>query len=513
MNKKYILDACNMQAADRATIEQIGISQDVLMERAALAIVSCVQKYNPKRVLCVCGVGNNGGDALAVARILLMKGTNADIFMCADLDKCKPSVKKQYDIFVKVGGKTITTLDFTEYDIIVDGIFGVGLTRNLEGVYAETVSAIRNAADAGSKVISVDLPSGIHTDTGEIMGCAVNATETVAFAYYKPGHLLYPGAEYCGNVTVEDIGIDYCYVRDKGFNTFTIDKIDDIELPKRQRNGNKGTFGRVLVIAGSESMYGACYLSALAAFRMGAGLVDIFTHEINRLAIQTMLPEAILHTYTDEYSNVQEGEGDDFAKIHGKLCKLIRNSDCVIIGPGLSANHTAIRLVKTVLETCDKTIVADADALNCISSNEELQNLLYEHNQSDIILTPHPGELSRLTGKSVTELKSDYVTSVKTFAKESRCVVVGKDAGTVVSDGEYTYMNQTGNSGMATAGAGDVLSGIIGALCAQNESAFEAAWKGVFLHGKAGDKALSKSNTYSLMAGDIANALAEVIEY
>ena len=499
MDKKYILPAVTMQKADNATIEQIGISQDVLMERAALAVVSKVKAYKPESVLCVCGTGNNGGDAIAVARILLMQGINADIFMCGNPEKYKPSVIKQYEIFQKVGGRTITTTDFDEYNVIVDGIFGIGLERNAEGEYADIIEYINHAAEKKSKVIAIDIPSGIHTDTGTVMGTAVKANETVAFAYYKPGHLLYPGASYCGQICIADIGISYHFVENANEpDIFTVERTDLPILPERIRNGNKGTFGRVLVVAGSSSMYGACYLSALAALRMGVGLVEIFTHEVNRLVVQTMLPEAIIHTY-DTFLDTE------------KIISLLQKADCVVIGPGLSTDEMALALVKMVLDYCSKPVIADADALNCISMHKELLDVCRKKEKNNIIITPHPGELSRLTGKSVAELKEDYFKYVKSFAEKYHFTVVGKDARTIVSDGKYTYINQSGNSGMATAGSGDVLSGIIGALCAQGECVFDAAWKGVFLHGKAGDVVLQKSNAYSVIARDIANALVEII--
>lgn len=500
MGKMYVLDAAHMRRADEGTIEELGISQEVLMERAALAVVDVVLKYSPERVLCVCGVGNNGGDAVAVARILKMQGVSADVFLCAQSDKQKESVQKQYEIFCKIGGRTVTDTDFAEYDMIVDGIFGVGLDREVKGNYAEMIEVINVAAQEGSKVIAVDMPSGIHTDTGAVMGSAVKADETVAFAYYKPGHLLYPGAGYCGKVTVCDIGIcaDYFYDNEQA-DTFTVSASEMISLPERRRDGNKGTFGRVLIIAGSRDMYGACFLSALAAFRMGAGLVDIYTHEVNRRVMQEKLPEAILHTYEDV------GIDTDL------LCKLSNNADCVVIGPGLSTDENAAMLVSAVLKNCTKTIVADADALNCIAKDIALFDTQKTFPERELIITPHPGELSRLTGISVPELKENYAGMIRSFANKYRLIVVGKDAGTVVSDGKSTYLNQTGNDGMATAGSGDVLSGIIGALCASGIKGFEAAWKGVFLHGKAGDTAVGISNTRSLMASDIANALQEIL--
>ena len=500
MNKMYVLDAAHMRRADEGTIEELGIPQEVLMERAALAVTDAVLKYSPTRVLCVCGGGNNGGDAIAVARILVMQGVSADVYLCTQTEKQKESVKKQYDIFRKIGGRTVTDTDFSEYDMIVDGIFGVGLDRDVKENYAEIIRAINRASQNGSKVIAVDIPSGINTDTGTVMGVAVKADETVSFAYHKPGHLLYPGAEYCGRVTVRDIGIrvDYLYDKTKP-QAFTVSANETISLPPRKRDGNKGTFGRILIIAGSREMYGACYLSALAAFRMGAGLVDIYTHEINRQIMQEKLPEAILHTYAEDGMNEE------------LLCKMLYRADCVVIGPGLSTDENAAMLVSAVLNNCAKTIVADADALNCISKDKTLLDTQKMFPEREIIITPHPGEFSGLTGQSISELKNNYADAVNAFAKEYRLIVVGKDAGTVVSDGNQTYFNQSGNDGMATAGSGDVLSGVIGALCASGMAGFEAAWKGVFIHGKAGDVAVRTSNTRSLMAGDIANAIKEIL--
>lgn len=500
MNKMYVLDAEHMKNADDRTITELGIDQEVLMERAALVVVRYIKKHEFKKVLCVCGIGNNGGDALAVARILLMQGMKADVFLCGEPEKQKCSVRKQYDIFCKVGGRTVTTMNFSEYDMIIDGIFGIGISRPIEGWYAEVIEAINRAKTCGSKVIAVDIPSGVCTDTGAVPGVAVCADETVAFAYYKPGHLLYPGAGYCGTVHVEEIGISHRYFyNEEEMNFFTLSRYAEVSLPKRKRDGNKGTFGRVLVIAGSASMYGACYLSALAALRTGSGLVEVYTHESNRQTMQTMLPEGIMHTcHPDDLQNE-------------KLCKLMERCDCVIIGPGLSTDDFAMQLVRFVFENCTKTIVADADALNCIARSKDLLYNQKRFIHREVIITPHPGELSGLTGMSVKALKEDYVANVRKFAKEYGLIVVGKDAGTVVSDGEKVYINQTGSDGMATAGSGDVLSGIIGALCAQKEPAYDAAWKGVFLHGKAGDVALEHSNQYSLLAGDIANALAQIL--
>lgn len=498
MNKLCVLDADTMRKADEGTIEELGIGQEVLMERAALAVVKHIRKEQARRILCVCGTGNNGGDAVAVARILCMQGMQADVYMCGNPDKYKPAVKKQLEIFRKINGRTVTDRNFTEYDMIVDGIFGIGTERFVEGEYAQVINAVNEAHERGTIVISVDIPSGIHTDTGRILSTAVKADQTVTFAYYKPGHLLYPGAEYCGKTMVEDIGISYQYFLDAN-NTFTVGKKEKIDLPKRRRDGNKGTFGRVLVIAGSKSMYGACYLSALATLRMGVGLVDIYTHEVNRAAIQTMLPEAILHVYGD----------DGFDK--EILNELIKQADCVLMGPGISVDDIAMETVRFVLENCEKSLIVDADALNCIAKNKDL---LYNQNRfanREIIITPHPGELSRLTGESIAQLKENYIHIIEAFAKQYRLIVVGKDAGTVVSDGCNVYLNQTGNEGMATAGSGDVLSGIIAGLCAQGEAGFDAAWKGVYLHGRAGDYALEQSNSYSLIAGDIANALTQII--
>ncbi len=490
-----VLQADAMNGLDRYTMEGIGIPQEVLMERAALAVVSCVEKYLPGRVLCVCGGGNNGGDGIAVARILKMRGIDAKVYLCCELKKSKESVRKQYEIFCKVDGRTESDVDFSEYDIIVDAILGVGGSRPLEGDIAAVVKEINRVATLGKNIIAVDIPTGIHTDTGMILNVAVKARETITFAYLKQGHLLYPGAEYCGNVSVSDIGIP----QNNASGCFTVSPKSTISLPYRSQDGNKGTFGRVLIIAGSENMYGACYLSALSALRTGCGLVTVFTHENNRGTLQTMLPETLLCTYGDTYDKAE-------------LQNYLQHAACVVIGPGLSTCQVAKQLVEQVLTTYDNAIVADADALNCIAEKKELLCTQRKFEHRNLIVTPHLGELSRLTGKSIEELKKDFQKSVKEYAGENRLIVVGKDAGTVVSDGNRTYINQTGNCGMATAGSGDVLSGIIAGLCSQKEKGFDAAWKGVFLHGKAGDVVVRNSNSYSLIAGDIADALKEAIK-
>lgn len=491
-----VLTAEEMQNVDKCTIEKIGIPQEVLMERAALAVADKVCEKNPKHVLCVCGKGNNGGDGIAVARILKERGICATVYLCVDINSCKPAIVKQADIFKAIGGNIISEPDFTSCDLIVDAVFGVGLSKEVQGHYKEILHKMNEEKEAGKTIVSVDIPSGIDTDTGAVLGVAVKADETVTFAYAKRGHFLYPGKEYTGKLTIAEAGMDVSYAYDKHYPfSFTYEDAE-CKFPVRSKDGNKGTFGRILVIAGSESMNGACYLSALAAFRCGCGLVDIFTAKTNLDALKTMLPEAILNGY--------EGKKEDI----DNLLALLKKASCVILGPGLSKSEFAAELVRTVLKNYDKTIVLDADALNIVAENP---NLIYNHNRfavSKMIFTPHPGELSRLTGKSVPELKNNYISVLKEYALKNHVVIVGKGASSIVTDGEHVFINTTGNDGMATAGSGDVLTGFIASFAVM-ENEFISACKGVYFHGKAGDVSY-KERGAGLLAHEIADSVAKL---
>lgn len=300
MAMEYVLTAAEMKQCDEAAINEYGIGSLVLMERAALQTAHVIMsKYGTDIYVGVmAGSGNNGGDGIAIARILHEAGIRTEINMLGDYTKLTSETTAQLETVKKLNIPIHYGVDHTLYDVIVDAIVGVGITRDLEGKFRKAVEAV-NASKAA--VVSVDIPSGVHADDGKIMGCAIKADLTVTFAYRKLGLMLYPGASCAGEVVCVPIGIPREVTADKrtGVVTFT-DSQRDLRLPERNPSGNKGTFGKVLLIAGSKSMGGACYLSALSAYRMGAGMVRIFTAAQNREILLKKLPEAIVDAYTDD---------------------------------------------------------------------------------------------------------------------------------------------------------------------------------------------------------------------
>lgn len=505
---EHVLTSAEMKASDKAAIEEYGIGSMVLMERAALQTVQVIlDRYGTDLYVGVmAGNGNNGGDGIAIARILQERGIRAEINMVGEASKLSPEAAAQLETAQKLNIPIHYGVEHTLYDVIVDAIFGIGITRNVEGKYRKAIEAV-NASRA--KVVAVDIPSGVNTDDGSIMGCAIKADITVTFAYRKLGLMLYPGASCAGEVVCVPIGIPGAVTAKKrtGVVTFT-DWKKDLHFPGRSPSGNKGTFGKVLLIAGSRNMGGACFLSALSAYRTGAGMVRVFTAAQNREVLLKKLPEAIVDTYKDD-------AGADITKEEAKvLLSGLEWADIVAVGPGISVSEKAKTILESLLSQCDKPMVIDADALNLLARNAELLKLFafgYRKSDSDVIFTPHLGEFSRLMQCPVAKIKKDMIASCKAFTRKYDVSLVCKDARTLVSKrGKLTYLNASGNDGMATAGSGDVLTGIIAGLLAQGYSGFEAAVMGTYAHGLAGDFARRKTSAYYIMAQDIIKALGEI---
>lgn len=511
MRMEYVLTAAEMKASDRAAIEEYGISSLVLMERAALQTVRVIlDRYGPDIYVGVmAGSGNNGGDGIAIARIFQEEGIRAEINMIGEPSKLSPETSVQLEIARKLNIPVHYGVEHMLYDVIVDAIFGIGITRNVEGRYRRAVEAV-NASKA--KIVAVDIPSGVNTDDGSIMGCAVKADITVTFAYRKLGLMLYPGASCAGEVVCAPIGIPRVVTAQKrtGVVTF-MDMKKDLHLPERSPSGNKGTFGKVLLVAGSRNMGGACFLSALGAYRTGAGMVRIFTASQNREGLLKKLPEAIVDTYKDLPEDGESAVSQEEAAV---LLSGLEWADIVAVGPGISVSGKAASILGLLLEHCDKPMVVDADALNILSRNAGLLKLFafgYRKNDSDVIFTPHLGEFSRLMKCPVAEIQKDRIASCRDFTKKYDVSLVCKDARTLVAKrGKLTYLNASGNDGMATAGSGDVLTGIMAGLLAQGYSGFEAAVTGTYVHGLAGDLARKKNSAYYIMAQDIIRALGDI---
>ncbi len=486
---RHLLTAQEMKKSDKRTIEHFWVPSVVLMERAALSVVDEIEKaqFLTEKVLVVCGNGNNGGDGFAIGRLFMEKGVAVTLFFAGNPEKMTGETALQKQIAESYGINIVTEFPREDFSLVIDALFGIGLTRDVEGAYEKVIAQMNRLKQTGCKIVAVDIPSGIHTDTGKVMNVAVKADLTVSFAYEKLGTCFYPGAEYSGKVVVRDIGIT-----EKSFEEspkyFTYEKDDLDKLPKRRKDGNKGTFGKVLVIAGSEGMSGAAYLCGKAAFRTGAGMVQIYTWEGNREILQKILPEAMITTYG----------ADD--KEHKALAKCLSWADVLCMGPGLGQSETADALLKKVLAENRKPIVIDADGLNLTAKNK----IQLEKIESPVIMTPHLGEMARLTEKSVGDIQQTLMDTAVEYANERQVVCVLKDARTIVAWGEEkAYINTSGNCGMATAGSGDVLSGILAGLLGQGLNAAECGRLGVFLHGLAGDAAAKHLGKPALMASDI----------
>lgn len=493
---KQAVTGGQMKMLDSYTIQKIGIPSLVLMERAALSVYQALleENFSLDKVLVICGGGNNGADGVAVARMLCIKGYSADVCILGNIEHFTEEMCRQTQIAENCHVSFVKNPDMSEYTTIVDAIFGVGLSREPEGVYRDIILQI-NAS--GVPVMAVDIPSGVSCDTGKILGCAVKARMTVTFAFHKTGLLFYPGASCAGKIQVADIGI--CRMPENEFelSVYTCDEADMFRIPARKPEGNKGTYGKVFLASGSRDISGAAYLSACAAMRTGAGMVKVHTREESRKTLAALLPEAMFSFY---------GE-DSIRKEEIRTC--LNWADVYGVGQGLGTSQQAEDILYTILAEGTKPLLIDADALNLLAGRMEV----LANYPAPVIVTPHLGEFSRISGVSVEKWKEAPLYATKRFASKYRVITVCKDARTVISDGgDDIYINTTGNSGMATAGSGDVLGGIILGLMAQGMTPKDAAAVGAWLHGYAGDMAAADKGEYSLLAGDIINWTGEILK-
>ena len=490
----YLPTGEQMRRADLYTIEEIGVPSMVLMERAALEVVRCMEEeqLDFRKVLVVCGSGNNGGDGYAIARLLHLKGHDVTIFFAGNSQKRSEENAQQAKIAAHYEIPVITNLDTEEYSVIIDALFGTGLKREVTGHYREVLCSVNQMA---GKKVAVDLPSGIHDTTGARMGIAFCADLTVAIAFPKRGLFLQEGNVCAGKILTGDIGIS-SETFSEGTVTFGYEKQDlFLGFPKRKKNSHKGSYGKVLMIAGSKGMSGAAYLSAKAAYAVGAGLVQIYTHEENRVILQQLLPEAIITTY-DTFDSEQ-------------LEKLIQWADLIGIGCGLGKSDTAERVMQYTLKRALVPCVVDADGINILSKHMEW----IEVTNALIVLTPHMKEMSRMLQCSVKELIEQRMEKLHAFVERYKVVCVLKDARTLVAkEHQNTYLNLSGNAAMAKAGSGDVLAGVIVGILAQQCEPYTSACLGVFLHGLAGDMARDKKGAYSVLASDLVAEISSVLK-
>ena len=490
----YLPTGEQMRRADLYTIEEIGVPSMVLMERAALEVVRCMEEeqLDFRKVLVICGSGNNGGDGYAIARLLHLKGHDVTIFFAGNSQKRSEENAQQAKIAAHYEIPVITNLGTEEYSVIIDALFGTGLKREVTDHYREVLCSVNQMA---GKKVAVDLPSGIHDTTGARMGIAFCADLTVAIAFPKRGLFLQEGNVCAGKILTGDIGIS-SETFSEGTVTFGYEKQDlFLGFPKRKKNSHKGSYGKVLMIAGSKGMSGAAYLSAKAAYAVGAGLVQIYTHEENRVILQQLLPEVIITTY-DTFDSEQ-------------LEKLIQWADLIGIGCGLGKSDTAERVMQYTLKRALVPCVVDADGINILSKHMEW----IEETNALIVLTPHMKEMSRMLQCSVKELIEQRMEKLHAFVERYKVVCVLKDARTLVAkEHQNTYLNLSGNAAMAKAGSGDVLAGVIVGILAQQCEPYTSACLGVFLHGLAGDMARDKKGAYSVLASDLVAEISSVLK-
>lgn len=402
-----------------------------------------------KRALIVCGSGNNGADGLAIARLMTQNGIEAVIWPVGEEAGLVQSESYRTQRKICEAYRIPVTDSCLRADLVIDAVFGIGLSRRIEGRLAEVIEELNRQA---AWRVAVDIASGLSGDTGEILGCAFRAEDTITFSFGKIGQYLWPGNEYSGAVHVVPIGITLDSFLEHRPKVAALERGDLALLPKRRAHSNKGTYGKLLVVAGSVNMAGAAVLCARAAYRIGTGLVRVLTPEENRLIVQTSVPEAILTTY------------DSAAPEESVIAEAVSWADAVVAGPGIGTGAGAGRVLEAVMARADVPSVLDADALNILA--KDCSRLLLPHAQR--IVTPHLGEMARLTGNTVERIQGSLLESAAEFARTYDVVCVLKDFRTVTAvPDRLEYLNLSGNSGMATAGSGDVLSGVIAGLLAQ----------------------------------------------
>ncbi len=487
-----VLSACQMQACDNRTINDHGVSSLVLMERAALKVVEVIEKEFPEtcRFLVVCGPGNNGGDGVAIARLLHLKGNEVKCIILGNQKKYSPQLQQEISIAESYGLKIDNKLDKTaveKTDITIDAMFGIGLTRGLSGDFENAANIIRSSA---KKVVAVDIPSGYDADCGKCLGeVGICADVTVTFAYMKKGLLLGDCKAAAGKVYTVDVGI---YIDDASSGYSDIVEADIIKsIEKRPVNANKGSCGKLLIIAGSESIYGACYLSAKSALATGAGLVKIYTHRNNIVSIQQNLPEAMYLGY--DTFNEQE------------LLEQIRWADTILIGPGLGTGALSKKILKKTLEESSTPIVIDADGLNIVADDSVKPVFKKAAMKNPVVITPHLKEMERLSKLPVSQINYNMENVAKNFAIENNCIVVLKNFTTIIAERNSTHFVTSGSEALATPGSGDVLAGAIASLIVQkvNTSIEIAVETATFIHGVAGVNASKEHGVRGVLASHI----------
>ena len=507
-----VLNTRQMREADRRTIEDVGLASLVLMENAGRQVVAVMESsfeaFETLRIAVLCGRGNNGGDGFVIARVLLERGIETAVYLLGQTADVKGDARTNLTVLRNVGGDVVEIADAGAWelhgsdvlgsDLVVDALFGTGIHGPLAGL-AETIVVDLNASDR--PVVAVDLPSGLSADTAEVPGPAIDATMTVTLAAPKLPLVLPPAEALAGKLVIADIGIPSSVIRElegPWVELLTRESVRALIEP-RSPESHKGDYGHVLIVAGSPGRTGAASLAARGALRSGAGLVTIATPRSSAPVVAAL---------GAEYMTLSLPEGIDGTVSADALDELLAfDADVLVIGPGLGRSPSAVALVHALVERSGAPLVLDADALNAFAG---APSGLEGRDGAAIVITPHPGEMARLTGLSTDDVQANRLEVAREFATTHRVHVVLKGHRTVIAtpDGKTT-INLTGNPGMATGGTGDVLAGMIGAWLGQLLDPDAAVRIAVYLHGVAGDQAAADEGEAAVVAGDIADRLGD----
>lgn len=487
-----------MRNIDQDCILKLGIPGIILMETAARKLLNHVLENPAENIVVICGTGNNGGDGFALSRLLFIENKNVKIYLTGNLENMSEACKTNFDICTALNipieilalncELSNFMMDVKKADILIDSILGTGTDRSVSDFLVQIFEIINNNS---KYILSVDVPSGLNSDTGEPFNKCIIANKTVTFQLIKRGFLNYGAEKYTGEVVVEKIGIPDSVLKNNDTREYVIDKqFVQENLRKRDKYSHKGTFGHITLFGGSKGFEGAICLSAKACVKAGAGTVTMCVSEDIVNIVKLKILEAMVITYKEE----------------NKILENIKKSKAIAIGPGMGKNNLTLKIVRDLIKTSDVPMVIDADGINVLVNN---LNLLKEK-KSEIILTPHPGEFARLIGKTSDEVNSNRIDYSKKFAKEHGVILVLKGYRTVVTDGDLTFINTSGDSAMATGGMGDSLTGIIASIISQNSNPLISTSIAVFLHGFCGDM-LSLEN-YSVQPTDLINFIPRAMK-
>ncbi|QTA79890.1 Bifunctional NAD(P)H-hydrate repair enzyme [Desulfonema limicola] len=503
-----ICSVAEIREMDRAAIEEFGIIEEILMENAGQGACSVLLEQTgikDKKFCIFCGIGNNGGDGLVIARKLHSYGAEVKVFILSDPVKYKGAAKTNYKIVsqLPVPVEVIDSPDMLQSktgiknhinccDIIIDAVFGTGLSRNTEGRYKDIIELINTSQ---KKVLSIDIPSGVNGDTGRIMGNAVRADFTITFGLPKTGNMLYPGYELGGKLYVSHISFPRSLYKSETIKTSVN---TPVSLPPRNSNGHKGSFGDVLFIAGSGSYYGAPYFSACGFLKSGGGYSRLASPRSIIPFIAARCSEIVFIPQSETVSGSIAYENKN------AILAQTQKRNMVVLGPGLSLEKETRQLAQELTEKIDVPLLIDGDGITALSSNLSI----IQKRIPPTILTPHPGEMSSITGMSVKEIEADRIKIVQDTAEKLNAIIVLKGAHTLIAYPEgRVYINMTGNSGMGTPGSGDVLTGAVAAMFGIGLNIEDSVRMGVFIHGLSGDLAAEQYGKDGITAQDILDFL------